>query len=57
MNVIFSYLLKIKEMLSYSKNELLNHLKKGHLPSYQEFKNITFKNRILISNAKLLVVK
>lgn len=44
MNVILTLLSEMKKLLQQGKDLFLEKLKKGHLPSYTQFKNMTFKN-------------
>jgi hypothetical protein len=51
-SVIGGILERIQSLLQNSKRLFLDQLKQGTWPSYAEFKNMTFKNQMLISLAK-----
>jgi hypothetical protein len=55
--IILEILGNIKNLLMLRKEQFIQSLKNlGHFPTYQEFKNMTFKNKILISLAKQLCI-
>jgi len=56
MEAIISILDNMKDTLESSLNMFLNTLRQGKLPTLQDFKNLTFKNSILIVFAKNLCV-
>ena len=56
--IILDILKNIKSLLNLRREWFLQSLRNlGHFPSYQEFRNMTFKNTYLISLAKQLCIQ
>jgi hypothetical protein len=47
----------MKLTIQQSNRHLIEKIKKGELPTYSDFRNVTFKNKVLISLAKKLCVQ